>query len=137
MVLRRSAKRALYSGRHVDAAFARGEFEKMFPRAASGLIARGEVDTSHHERFEEPDDEKFKPAPFGANGELMPGDERFLFDNSLHDEKPQVFAHSITQEGGSVPGEHDLRYLAISALVVLYAVSTLLRRPGIPPEEGS
>ena len=107
MVHSRGAMRALVSGRHVDDVFARGEFDKMFPRTASGLIASGVVDTSHHDRFQQPDEEKFKPAPFGDNGELLPGDERFLFDNSLHNEDPNVAAHSITREGGSSPGEHD------------------------------
>ena len=78
----RTEKRTLASGRHVDESFAWKEYQAMFPKAAEGEgLPDGEVDTTHHERFAEPDNDKYKPAPF-ATGELKPGDVRYLFDNS-------------------------------------------------------
>ena len=88
MVYSRGRMRALTTGRDVNVAFVRKEFDNMFPRAANGQLLPGEVDRSHHDRFEK---------------ELRPGDERFLFDHSVQDEAPRVAFHSV--KGSSRDGE--------------------------------
>jgi hypothetical protein len=80
MVYSRCRMRALETGRHVNVDFVRKEFENMFPRAANGQLLPGQVDRSHHDRFEE---------------ELREGDEMFLFDHSVQDEAPRVAFHSV------------------------------------------
>ena len=71
---RRGKSRGEEHGRHVAEGFAKREYEKMFPK--------GECDRTHYDKFEE---------------ELLPGDERYLFDNSTHNQAPQLFAHDVAK----------------------------------------
>ena len=93
-VQRRGRERAAKSGRHLDEAFARREFDNMFPKAAE-MAAAGRIDTTHHDKFAAPVEEKYLPAPF-AGGELRPADERYLFDNSRDATKPRLVRHEVT-----------------------------------------
>ena len=92
-VKERAGARATSEGRYLAEDFAKKEYDEMFPRAARGSLAPGEADASHHERFAVPDKDKFKPAPH-AGGELRPGDERYLFDNS--GPQTRLVRHDVT-----------------------------------------
>lgn len=93
IVHERSVHRATVEGRYIAEDFAKKEYRKMFPRWEQ--LSAGEVDKTHHDRFAEPDEEKTKPAPF-AGGELRPGDERYLYDNSVSGGIPMLKLHEVT-----------------------------------------
>ena len=95
-VVRRSEARVSTEGRCLDVDLARLKFDRMFPMAAG--LAAGDVDESHHERFVKLEDDALEPAPF-AGGELRPGDERYLYDNS--GQAPVLRRHDITIEVSS------------------------------------
>jgi hypothetical protein len=95
MVYSRGRMRALTTGRDVNVDFVRKEFDNMFPCAANGQILPGQVDRSHHDRFEK---------------ELRDGDERFLFDHSVQDEALRVAFHSVKgSDDSSRDGEFQPR----------------------------
>lgn len=86
--MKRAEKRAGIDGRHLDEAFAKREFEKMWP--GEGICL------THFDKFEE---------------ELRPGDERWLFDNS--GAVPSIWKHHIiegeaTEEGVVLSDEEDV-----------------------------
>jgi hypothetical protein len=80
MVNSRGRLRALETGKYVNVDFVHSEFDSMFPDTANGQLLPGQVDRSHHDRFEK---------------ELREGDERFLFDHSVQDEDPRVAFHAV------------------------------------------
>ena len=93
MVYSRGRMRALETGRDVNAGFALEQFENIF-RRANGQLRPGEVDRSHHDRFEK---------------ELREGDELFLFDHSVQDEDLKVALHSVKgSDDSSRDGEFQL-----------------------------
>ena len=71
---RRGKSRGEEHGRHVAEGFAKREYDKMFPKGA--------CDRTHYDKFEV---------------ELLPGDERYLFDNTRHNEEPRLFAHDVAK----------------------------------------
>ena len=101
----RCRERARKEGRYADIGWVRAQHDRIFPRdlcESDGhewlRLGEGEIDTTHHHKF----------AP-----ELVPGDERFLFDNSniepklaLHDVIPEPRAEPLREpsaEGAPTP----------------------------------
>ena len=95
-VRERGRDRAAKEGRHLDEAFAKVNFDVMFPD--------GQIDTTHHDKFAMPAEEKYLPG-----GELRPGDERYLYDNSGHGVVPSLFRHDVTPEAPAAAGDGGAR----------------------------
>jgi len=129
-VRERALGRATEAGRHLDEAFARAEYSKMFPRA--GELRPGEVDTTHHELFAEPTDPRFLPAPF-PGGELREGDERFLFDNS-DGGGPILQLHDVTEAPPDAAAAHTAAPPPPAALAEgEFTFEDMVKHSGGPP----